>query len=248
VPGVGNAEAFAIPVGEVLGWLVAAGAGEAGDDVAPGFHWLGRIAIWAVELTARGAVVPQLRRRTRRSASASNTSGSYSVRWTPALVEPTRLAAMVSVMPRAVLALDPKVDARALTRSALTGMVDAICRDSARRLEVPAPPPKVRTANDVAEAFLARLDGSAFDAPQSVGGEIVARIERWARAVVEPHQRLIVRLDAPDSSNAWRLEVFATDSRGRPLAIEQAIVMAGADRRNLEDEMARLERMLPTHR
>ena len=34
-----------------------------------------------------------------------------------------------------------------LTRSALTGMVDAICRDSARRIEVPAPPPRVRTAD-----------------------------------------------------------------------------------------------------
>ena len=63
-----------------------------------------------------------------------------------------------------MLALDPSVDARALTRSALTGMVDAICRDSARRIEVPAAPPIVRTANDVTEAFLARLDGSAFDA------------------------------------------------------------------------------------
>ena len=52
-------------------------------------------------------------------------------------------------------------------------MVDAICRDSARRLEVPAPPPNVRTGHDVAEAFLARLDGSAFDAPVSIGGEIV---------------------------------------------------------------------------
>ena len=52
-------------------------------------------------------------------------------------------------------------------------MVDAICRDGARRLEVPAPPPRVRTANDVAEAFLARLDGSAFDAPVNIGGEIV---------------------------------------------------------------------------
>ena len=34
-----------------------------------------------------------------------------------------------------------------LTRSALTGMVDAIGRDSARRIEVPAAPPNVRTAH-----------------------------------------------------------------------------------------------------
>ena len=61
---------------------------------------------------------------------------------------PTRLAELVESDARAAsLALDPSVDARALTRSALTGMVDAICRDSARRLEVPAPPPRVRTVD-----------------------------------------------------------------------------------------------------
>ena len=86
-------------------------------------------------------------------------------------------------MPGSVLAIDPSVDARALTRSALTGMVDAICRDSARWIEVPAPPPSVRTAADVTEAFLARLDGSAFDAPLRVAGELVERAEDWARSV-----------------------------------------------------------------
>ena len=80
-------------------------------------------------------------------------------------------------MPGSVLAIDPSVDARALTRSALTGMVDAICRDSARWIEVPAPPPSVRTAADVTEAFLARLDGSAFDAPLRVAGELVERAD-----------------------------------------------------------------------
>ena len=69
---------------------------------------------------------------------------------------------------------------RALVRSTLTGMVDAICRDSARRLELPAPPPAVRTVADVAEAVIARLDGSAFDAPMRIAGEIGRRTEQWA--------------------------------------------------------------------
>ena len=252
VPGVaGHAEAFAIPVGEVLGWLVAAGADEAGDDIAPSVRWLGRVAIWAVELTARGAMVPLLRQRKRGSGGSTESTASYSVRWTPALIEPARLASIVAVMPRALLALDPKVDARALTRSALTGMVDAICRDSARRLEVPAPPPRIRTATDVAEAFLARLDGSAFDAPVRLGGEISARVERWGRSVTGEHARLVVRLDPPDDGDAWRLTVLAAgrDSRdngsGGLVPIEQAIVDAGAERRDVEDEMARLERLLP---
>ena len=111
--------------------------------------------------------------------------------------------------------LDRKVDARALTRSALTGMVDAICRDGARRVEVPAPPPRVHTTNDVAEAFLARLDGSAFDAPVKIAGEIVTKVERWARLVTEPHERLIVQLDPPDEGGAWRLSVLAAGPRRR---------------------------------
>jgi len=240
-----HAEAFGIPVGEVLGWLVAAGAGQVGDDVGASVRWLGRVAIWAVEITAHGAMVPQLRKRMRKSASARESNGSYSVRWTPALVDPARLERMAAEMPGSMRALDRNVDPRALIRSALTGMVDAICRDSARRLEVPAPPPRVRTPQDVAEAFLARLDGSAFDAPVAVAGEIVARVERWARPVTGSHGRLIVQLDPPDSGGAWHLAVFARGPGAKQTGIEQAIVMAGSERQHLEDEITRLERMVP---
>ncbi|MEX1009606.1 MAG: SNF2 helicase-associated domain-containing protein, partial [Acidimicrobiia bacterium] len=248
LPGGAVADAFAAPVGEVLGWLVAAGAGQVGDDVAPSVRWLGRVAIWAVELTARGAMVPLLRRRRRRSGTASSSTASFSVRWMPALVDAGRLDDVAREMPGSVVALDPSVDARALTRSALTGMVDAICRDSARRVEVPAPPPNVRTATDVTEAFLARLDGSAFDAPLRVAGELVARAEDWARSVTREHTALIVRLDPPERGDVWHLGVFASGAKGELVPIEHAIVNAGSDRRDLEDEMARLERMLPTLR
>jgi superfamily II DNA or RNA helicase len=240
-----NADSCAIPVGEVLGWLVAAGAGHLGDEVGSSVRWLGQVAIWAVELTARGAMVPQLRRRTRRSPSTNAANGSYSVRWTPALVERARLERMAKNMPGSVRVLDRNVDARALTRSALTGMVDAICRDGARRIEVPAPPPRTRTSNDVAEAFLARLDGSAFDSPVKVTGEIVTGIERWARLVTEPHERLIVQLDPPDDGGAWRVAVNVPRSRGGPISVEQAIAASTSERAHLEAEMARLERMLP---
>ena len=244
LPGNARADAQAIPVGEVLGWLVAAGA-EQVDGVGASVEWLGRVAIWAVELTARGAMVPLLRQRTRRGGTARDSNGSYSVRWTPALVDPARLAHMIETMPGSLLALDADVDARALTRSALTGMVDAICRDGARRLETPAPPPNVRTATDVAEAFLGRLEGSAFDAPIRLAGDVATRIERWGRSVTGERGRLIVRLDPPDDANVWHLAVFATGTRGEPLPIEQAIVNAGAQRPHLEDELTRLERMLP---
>ena len=244
LPGGARADAQAIPVGEVLGWLVAAGAGQI-DDVGASVRWLGRVAIWAVELTARGAMVPFLRQRTRRGGSARDSNGSYSVRWTPALVDPARLARLIETIPGSLLALDPDVDARALTRSALTGMVDAICRDGARQLETPAPPPNVRTATDVAEAFLGRLDGTAFDAPTRLAGDVATRIERWGRSVTGERGRLIVRLDSPDDAKAWHLAVFATGARREQLPIEQAIVNAGAVRPHLEDELTRLERMLP---
>jgi hypothetical protein len=128
IPLTGNAraEAVAIPVGEILGWLVAAGAGELGDDLAPSARWLGGVAIWAVELTARGAMVPLLRRRTRRSGRAEDAVGSYSVRWTPPLVAPDRLTRTAQTMPGSVRAADRKIERAALTRSVLTGVVDAI--------------------------------------------------------------------------------------------------------------------------
>jgi superfamily II DNA or RNA helicase len=245
LPNGDKAEALEIPVGDVLGWLVGAGAGDIDEGIGPSVRWLGKVALWAVELTAHGKMVPILRRRTRRGANAQGTTGSYAVRWTPAMITPQRLTHLAEEMPGAVHATDRSVDARAVTRSALTGMVDAICRESARRIEVPAPPPRVRTGNDVAEAVLARLHGAAFDAPRNVADDVVARVEKWARVVTGEHAPLIVQLAAPDSGNAWHLSVYAPDSRNRPQPVEQAIVMAGSNRAHLEADLARLERMVP---
>jgi superfamily II DNA or RNA helicase len=247
LPKGGTAAAFAVPVGDVLGWLVAAGAGQV-DDVAPSVRWLGRVAVWAVELTARGSMVPLLRQRRRRRGAASSSKASFSVRWTPALVDTERCNRLADEMPGSVLAIDPSVDARALTRSALTGMVDAICRDSARWIELPASPPTVRTAADVTEAYLARLDGTAFDAPLRVAGKLVERAEDWARSVTSAHAAMIVRLDPPDRGDAWNLSVFASGDEGALVPIEHAIVNGGASRRDLEDELTRLERMVPALR
>ena len=248
IPGQGRAEALAAPVGEVLGWLVAAGSGQVGVAVGDGVEWLGRVATWAVGLVARGAVVPLLRQRRRRAnaPAARSSTSSYSVRWTPALLDPERLGDFVTALPGSVLALDPAVDAKALVRSALTGMVDAICRDSARRVEVPAPPPVVRTATDVTEAFLGRLDGSAFDAPTKVAGDLVARAEEWARAVIKDHLPVVVRLEAPARPlDGWDLAVFAQSPKGGLVPIERAIVDARSERADLEHEIARVERMVP---
>ena len=246
VPAIGGADALAIPVGDVLGWLVAVGAGQAGtEDTGAGVRWLGQVAMWAVELVAHGAMTPLLRQRRNRSGSRNDASGSYSVRWTPSLLDAGRLRALAAEMPGTVAALDTGVEARALVRSALTGMVDAIARDSARRIEVPAAPPRVRTATDVAEAFLARLDGSAFEAPVRLGGEVVARMERWGRAVTEDRTHLTVRLDPPDDEGAWHLGVLAPGPDGTLRTFDRAISDPGVGKRDLEDDLARLERLLP---
>ena len=193
-----------------------------------------------------------LRQRRRRSGSSRSEHASYAVRWTPALVDPDRLADVVDAMPGSVAALDPSVDARAVTRSALTGMVDAIGRDSARRIEVPAAPPVVRTGNDVTEAFLARLDGSAFDAPVRVAGELVVHAPRVGRArspastppldraprPARPHRRVGPR--GVRRQGARRLE--GQGARPRRARHRRRPARKRAD---LEHELARLERMLP---
>ncbi|HKY17230.1 MAG TPA: DEAD/DEAH box helicase, partial [Microthrixaceae bacterium] len=259
-PGGGNAPAMAIPVGDVLGWLVAVGAGQpefddpatpedeaaaAVDLLGASARWLGRVAIWAVELTARGSMVPLLRQRRSGKSNTSQKSGSFSVRWTPAVLDAERLRHAVDEMPGAVRVRDPGGDPRALVRSALTGMVDAICRDAARRIEVPAPPPQTRTATDVAEAMLSRLDGSAFNAPLRVAGDVVNGVGKWAASVVGEHEQLIVQLDPPESDGAWNLLVLAPASKGAPRSVEQAIAEDGSRRVELERQLARLERMIP---
>jgi len=249
LPGGKQADAVAIAVGDVLGWLHAAGTDKLGDAAGPSVRWLGQVAGWAVRLAAQGAMVPLMRQRKRGRGRANETTASFSVRWTPALVDSERLRLLAKTMPGSIAALDPTLDARAIARSALTGMVDAICRDAARRIEVPAPPPHPRHAADTAEAFLGRLDGSHFDAPVRAGTDLVAHMERWARPVTSATStRLVIQLDAPDDGNAWHLQVLANDQDRQLISVEVAMVNAGAQRRDIEDQLTRLERLLPALR
>ena len=98
---------------------------------------------------------------------------------------------------------------------------------------------------DVAEAFLARLDGSAFDA----AGQDRGRDRDEGRALGAPRHRAARTAHRAARSPRRRRRVAALRARGRsaapPISIERAIVMADSDRHHLEGEMARLERMLP---
>jgi superfamily II DNA or RNA helicase len=236
-----RAAALSIPVDESLGWLVAVGGGLGRAGVGASVTWLGRVAVEAVRLVARGAVVPSLRGTKRPSGKSLD----LAVRWSPALVDPAQLDELTGAMPGAIALLAPN-DARATTLEVLGAVVDAIVREAAGKLELPAPPPTTQTTAAVAEAFITRLDGSGFDAPVAAGAEVSKRLDRWGKPVAGPARssRLVVQLDPPDRGDAWFLSVLGPGAEGGLLPVEQALTDSRATA-PLADDLTRLERILP---
>ena len=240
LPNGARAAALSIPVDESLGWLVAVGGGLGRTGVGASVTWLGRVAVEAVRLVARGSVVPTLKGTKRPNGKSLD----LAVRWAPALVDPAGLDKLTSAMPGAIAQLAPS-DARTTTLEVLGAVVDAIVREAAGKLELPAPPPTTQTTSAVAEAFITRLDGSAFDAPVAAGAEVSKRLDRWAKPVVgAARSRLVVQLDPPDRGNAWFLSVLGPGAEGNLLPIEQALTDSRATT-PLADDLTRLERILP---
>ncbi len=249
LPATAPATALVIPVDDALGWLVALGGSAGGDRLGASAVWIGRVAALGVRLLARGSVVPTL--RTKRSGrgqgnegQSSERMGELAVRWVPALVEQTLLDDLVRALPGTVTAFD-RPEGKVLTLSILGAVVDAVATDAASRVELPAPPPAPRTVTDVAEAFLTRLDGSTFEAPNRSGAELISRLERWSRSVTSTaDSRLVVQLEPPDSGGAWYLSVLGPDPEGQLIPVEVALV-DGASKRRTADDLNRLERILP---
>jgi hypothetical protein len=162
----------------------------------------------------------------------------------PALVDEAEVSRLAEAMPGTVTALSGG-DTRTVTRNVLAAVVDAVARDAAGRLALPAPPPSTRSAAAVAEAVITRLDGSSFEAPVAAGAEVSKRMQRWAKPVVNPGRpTLVVQLDPPDKGDAWFLSVLGTGAEGTLLPVEVALV-DGKDTKALADELARLERIFP---
>ena len=230
--------------GDVLGWLLALGADPPEEEIGPSARWLAIVAAWAVDLVTRGAMVPTLR-RARTGRRAQNRS-AFTVTWNPALIDSEQLRILAEAMPGAVSALSPSVDGTAMARAVLAEVVDVICRDAARRVETPAVSDEPKTATQVAETFVSRLDGTSFDVPPTIAGELTNALERWAAPVTSKNYRaLVVQLDPPDSGDAWHLAVYAP-GRGEQLSpIEVALVNAGNQRRELEANLVRLEHLFP---
>jgi superfamily II DNA or RNA helicase len=277
LPGGGRAPAVSASMREVIGWLVSLATQtdlepasaptidpEAVTEhdgvtvepvhpdevaspprIAPSLRWLATVAAWAVELVAHGRMVPQLAAQP--GGRTPGEKSGYAVEWTPALLDPKRLATTAELLPGSVMALDASRPAHEVTHDVLTAMVDTICRLGIERLEVPASPDRPNSAHETAEAFLSRLDGTRFYPSKRAAAELAGRLERWARPLAKPGAvRLIVQLDPPDEGNAWHLSVLADGVDRHPTLLDQALVTAPvAKRRQVETELQRLERLLP---
>jgi hypothetical protein len=244
LPGGARADAVTSPAGQALGWLVGVGSGQVGHDVGPSTRWLADMATWATELVAQGRMVPRLRRTRSRETGPT---GSFAVRWVPGLIDTDRLAVMISRMPGAVSACSSSQPADGMSRAVLAGMVDAICREGATRLVLPAAPPTAKSAVDLAEGVLAALGGARFEAAVALGEDLAGRIDRWTRSVTaETGVALIVRLAPPDREGVWLLSVLAAGVESNLVPVEVAMVTAGrAKRMAVEPQLARLERLYP---
>jgi hypothetical protein len=244
LPSGEKAVALEANTADILGWLLALSADPPDVEIGQSARWLSIVSAWAVGLAARGAMVPTLRRS--RTGRRSQARSAFGVAWNPALIDAERLKVIGDAMPGAVAALSPSVDGATMSRSVLAEVVDVICHDAARRVEIPAAPDDPKTIAAAAEAFLARLDGTPFDVPAGIAGELTNALERWAAPVTtRTYRPLIIQLDSPDSGDAWHLAVYAPGKAEQLVPVEVALVNAGNQRRELEGNLVRLERLYP---
>lgn len=236
--------ALTTPVTAALGWLVAQARETHNPIVSPSLRWMGLAAATAVSAAAQGRMAPQLRQSRR---GKKGDGSSFSVRWLPGLIDPDHLAQLVASVPGAAMVGQQRQEALAFTTAVMGDVTNQVVRMAASQVEVPAPPPEIRDRNDISEAFLGRLDGSPFQAPDSAGAEIARRLDRWAAPVVgTKNPKLIVSLSPPDESNAWHARVLGTSSSGALEPFEVVLAEASKDRSRLfEHQASRLERLFP---
>ncbi len=243
LPDGSRAETVQAPLNDSIGWLVAQAKSGDNEDYGASVTWLGLVAAAAVQLVAQGRFVPLVKKGRRSKDDLT----SFDVRWSPALVDGAGLTALIDSMPGAVSLADNRGDAKNMTSAVLHDMVDTICRTAADRLEVPAPPPEITSRSDFAEAILSSLAGTPFLAQPRAGGELLRRLELWAKPVVSPlDDALVLTLDAPDESNAWFLAIRSPIAGDGLEPVESALVNSSASRRrSVQDQLSRLERLYP---
>ncbi|MFT7473325.1 MAG: hypothetical protein ACI81L_000240 [Verrucomicrobiales bacterium] len=237
--------ALTAPVTSALGWLVAQARESNNPKVGPSVRWMGLTAATAVSAVAQGRMAPQLRQS--RRGGGKGDGSTFSVRWLPGLIEADHLQALVASVPGTAMVGQQRQEGLSFTTAVMGDITNQIVRMAASQVDVPAPPPEVKDRNDISEAFLGRLDGSSFIAPDSAGSEISRRIDRWAAPVVgTKNPKLTVQLSPPDASNAWLAQVLGTSSAGSLEPFEVVLAEASKDRSRLfEHQASRLERLFP---
>src|SRR5207248_9805939 len=240
LPDGARADALSIDLADALGWLVTVAHGNEADGIGPSLRWVGRVSLAAVDTVAQGRVVPTLRKTSGRGGRGVD----LTVAWGAAALDEAEVGQLASKMPGAVVALggpDPKSVALDMIERA----ADTIVGQAARQVDLPASPPKIRTKADVAEAVVARLEGSPFHAPVGAGTQIATDLARWVRPVVgRGRTKLIAQLRAPDASNVWILSILAVGANGRESPIAEG-PPAGSQKDAVGPELARLERIWP---
>jgi len=248
IPASGRVPTVSAPVSSALGWLVTLADTADDEGVGASATWMGQAAAIAVEIVAQGRVVPQLvQSKRRRKDKSAPDLGTFRLRWLPALVDNERLERLAGTVPGAAMAGAREQDKTKFSLAALGDLTDAIVTVGAGQIETPAPPPEVATKADVSEAVLCHLDGTPFQAPTKLGGELVRRLTQWGEPVVGAAERkLVVQLDPPDDSNAWHVRVLAQADDGGLEPVEVALATSSKSRaKTTASQLARLERLFP---
>lgn len=235
------APSITAPISHTLGWL--ASLDDTLDDVGVSVRWLARAARYGVRVVAQGRMVPQLEK----VGDASGNRSEFAVRWVPALLDATDFEPLVRAMPGAISALDSKRDPHIVTERIVTLFVDAICREAASRIDVPAPPPHPQRPAEIAENMLARLNGSHFDAPHQQGSDLRRAVRSWASSVTGPTEiTLTVALGPPDDTQGWLLRTITVDGKYADAPVEAAMSRAKHERKEqLKAALQRLETLYP---
>lgn len=238
-----HAAALSAPMKAALGWLVSLRASHHDPQIGASATWMALAAALAVRLVAQGRMVPQLRKAIRDDGSSQSGRTTYQVHWVPVLIDHAEFQELSRVMPGAVMGLSRSNDRRAVTEDVVASVVDAICTDAAGRVEVPAAPPRARSATEVAETVLALMDGTPFDVPAQRGAELTKGLSTWARHVTgTANVTLILQLDPPDEGDAWYLRTMVTGANNKLEAVDAAMSNASQSRREqIKAELDRLE-------
>ena len=130
--------------------------------------------------------------------------------------------------------------------SVITAAVEAIVAESLGRTELPAAPPSAKTAFDLDDTVIARMDGSPFGANLVMATTLSRRLEQWSRSVTDASRpKLVVQLDPPSAGGVWLVSVSAPSGKGGALVPIDTALRTDSGRRSIGGEWQRLGRLFP---